>query len=138
MSECPEQWKLDVNDRYQAAVGVVSSLSTAAMVLPIFFLKDVAAIGSRSIVDIISYWAIVGWLLLAASLLSAIIYYYCSAKWVKLSWNMPADMFNKAVTKDSVEKALDWSFFTMMTGFIGGLFCMVIFMVTFHTNAVPA
>lgn len=139
MSECPEQWKLDVNDRYQAAVGVVSSLSVASMVLPIFFLKDVAAIGSsKSIADVISGWVFVGWLCLSVSVLSAIIYYYCSAKWVKLSWRKTADMFGKNVTEAGVEKALDRSFFLMMTGFIVGLFCMVVFMVTFHTNPMPA
>lgn len=139
MSECPEQWKLDVNDRYQAAVGVVSSLSAASMVLPIFFLKDVAAIGSsRSIADVISGWVFAGWFWLSVSVLSAIIYYYCSAKWVKLSWGKTADMFGKNVTGASVEKALDRSFFLMMAGFIVGLFCMVVFMVTFHTKPIPA
>lgn len=37
MNEFKNQWKIDVNDRYQKAVSVVVSLSTASLVLPIIF-----------------------------------------------------------------------------------------------------
>ncbi len=132
MSECPEQWKLDVNDRYQAAVGVVSSLAAASLVLPIFFLKDVVTGDpGKSISDSLSWLVIVGWLLLAVSILSAIVYHYSSAKWVKLAWNREADMFGRPVSANQVEMALDVGYFLMMLGFLGGILCMLIFMATF-------
>jgi hypothetical protein len=135
MSECPEQWKLDVNDRYQAAVGVVSSLATASLVLPIFFLKDmVSSESQQSIADSISWFVIAGWILLGLSILSAIIYQYCSAKWVKLAWGKEADMFGIKVTERPVENALDTTYFLMMAGFLSGLFCMLAFMATYRTG----
>jgi hypothetical protein len=132
VSGCPEQWKLDVNDRYQAAVGVVSSLATASLVLPIFFLKDVASPGSgKSIADSLSWLVIAGWLLLGLSVLSAVIYQYSSAKWAKLAWKQDADMFGVKVNSSQVERALDASYFVMMVSFALGILCMVIFMATF-------
>lgn len=132
MSECPEQWKLDVNDRYQAAVAVVSSLATASLVLPIFFLKDVASPGSgKSIADSLTWLVIAGWVLLGVSVLCAVVYQYSSAKWVKLAWKQDADMFGVAVNSAHVERALDASYFVMMVSFALGVLCMVIFMATF-------
>jgi len=40
-SETTEEWKLDVNERYQKAVGTVISLATAAVGAPFVFLKDI-------------------------------------------------------------------------------------------------
>src|SRR5437762_3864783 len=42
-SATDERWKLDVNERYQKAVGTVITLSTAALGSPIVFLKDIHA-----------------------------------------------------------------------------------------------
>jgi len=135
MSECPEQWKLDVNDRYQAAVGVVNSLAAASLVLPIFFLKDINGFESgKSITDSISCLVVVGRSLLGLSILSTIIYQYCSAKWVKLAWGKSADMFGIKVMEGPVEWALDITYFLMMTGFLSGLVCMIIFMVKFRPH----
>lgn len=132
MSECPEQWKIDVNARYQAAVGVVSSLATASLVMPIFFLKDVVSTGAgKSIADSISCLVVIGWLLLGVSIFSAIFYQYSSAKWVKLAWGKKADMFGKTVNSGQVEKALDVSYFLMMLGFVCGVLCILVFMATF-------
>ena len=135
MSDCPNKWKLDVNDRYQKAVGVVTSLSTAALALPIFFLKDIVDIkGAHSIAGALSLWTYVGWILLSISVLSGIIYYFCSAKWVKLAWGQKADIFGKEVSESSVETMLDVSYFFMMTGFIAGVFCTLEFVVNFSVK----
>src|SRR5712692_3231496 len=107
MNECPEQWKLDVNDRYQAAVGVVTSLSAASLILPIFFLKDMVGMDSGSIIQSISAWIYGAWLSLSFSVLSGIVYYYSSAKWVKLAWQKNADMFGMPVGEGAVEGMLD-------------------------------
>jgi putative oxidoreductase len=133
--ECQNKWKLDVNDRYQKAVGVVVSLSTAALTLPIFFLKDIVdKKGLHSIAQVLSLSVYLGWVLLSISVLSGIIYYFCSAKWVKLAWGQRADIFCINVTEVSVERMLDVSYFLMMTGFLGGVFSILEFVVTFSVN----
>lgn len=135
MPDCVNQWKLDVNDRYGRAVGVVTSLSSASLVLPILFLKDVAKINSAtSFASSLNAWAYWGWGLLSLSILSAIIYYFSSAKWVKLAWGKQADIFGIPVKDDLIEKFLDISYFLMMTGFITGLAAMTLFMVNFTTS----
>jgi hypothetical protein len=64
-----------VNDRYQHAVAIVTSLSTGAIVLPVLFLRDVArATAGRSIADMFNGWVYAAWALLLASILGAIIY----------------------------------------------------------------
>jgi hypothetical protein len=132
VSECPEKWKLDVNDRYQKAVGIITSLSTLCIVIPVLFLRDVLGVDqSESIASILSLWVYVGWALLGISILSSIIYYFSSAKWVKLAWGKPADMFGIPITAPWVERLLDWSYFMMMVGFVGGFICVVLFMVNF-------
>jgi hypothetical protein len=131
-SECPGQWKLDVNDRYQHAVGIVTNLATAALVLPVLFLKDILGLSeAQSIANAFNAWAYTGWLLLASSILAAVVYYYSSAKWVKLAWNRQADMFGKPVSEGFVENALDISYFVMMGGFVTGVGAILIYMLTY-------
>ena len=139
MRDCVNQWKIDVNDRYQKAVGVVAGLSTASLILPIFYLKDIVGLGDDdSIADIITWLVYLAWGLLALSVLAAVIYYYVSAKWVKLAWGKKPDFFGKTrlfgwnmVSDKALERMLDGSYFTMMVGFIVGLFCMLVFVVNF-------
>src|SRR5882757_506165 len=83
--ECPEQWRIDVNNKYQNAVGVVISLATGAMVLPILFLREIVKDEKRSLAHLLNLWAYTGWILLSLSILSGILYHFCSAKWVKLA-----------------------------------------------------
>ena len=130
-TDCPEQWRIDVNNKYQNAVGVVISLATGAMLLPILFLKEIVKDEKRSLAHLLNLWAYTGWILLALSILSGILYHYCSAKWVKLSWHHPTDIFGKEVSQGLVETCLDVTYFVMMAGFVLGLGSMVFFMVRF-------
>jgi hypothetical protein len=135
MSNCKNQWKLDVNDRYARGVGVVTSLSTTSLVLPIFFLKDIAKISStQSFANSLSCWAYLGWILLTLSIISGILYFYFSAKWVKLAWEKEADIFWFRAQEPGVEILLDGSYFVMMAGFVLGVASMIWFTVTFTTN----
>ena len=136
MPECPNKWQLDVNDRYARGVGVVLSLSSAALILPIFFLKDIVNITStQSFANVLSNWTYLGWFMLSVSIVSGIIYYFCSAKWVKLAWDKEADIFSIPVGKPRVELYLNISYFLMMSGFIIGLGAMIIYMMTFTIRA---
>jgi hypothetical protein len=66
--------------------------------------------------DSFNLWVYVAWLLLARSILGAIIYCYASAKRVKLAWGQTADMFGIGVQAVHVEKVLDLSYFAMLGG----------------------
>jgi len=132
--ECPRRWRIDVNDKYQAAVGVVISLASGSMVLPVLFLKDVVRAENRSLAHLLNPWTYSGWICLALSVLSGILYHYCSAKWVKQSWGKSADMFGRTVSDDFVELCLDVTYFVMMSGFMLGLASMVVFMARFTHN----
>ncbi|MGH7782658.1 MAG: hypothetical protein ACREO5_02290, partial [Candidatus Binatia bacterium] len=88
-----ERWKLDVNDRYQKAVATVITLSSAALVSPIVFLKDMLSLGEHnSIVTLLNRTAYIGWILLAVSIVCGLLYYYFSAKWTKLALTKSADV----------------------------------------------
>jgi len=87
MSSCPDQFKLDVNDRYQKGVALVTSLSTASLILPILFLKDIVNVtGNQTVADALTADVYLGWKMLAASIFLGILYYFFSAKWVKLTF----------------------------------------------------
>jgi hypothetical protein len=124
-----EQWKLEVNDRYQKSVGTVISLSTATLGAPFVFLKNIH--GDQPIGNVLTHSAYRAWYLLAASIVSAVVYYFFSAKWVKLTLANKADLFGLSIGKWFVELVLDVSYFLMMVGFLAGVYCMVQFMVTY-------
>ena len=135
MSECPEQWKLDVNDRYARGVSVVTSLSTAPLVLPMLYLKNIAAADTtKPRTDSLSCLVYFVLVCLGVSIISSVIYYYFSAKWVKNAWGETPDIFDRPITGSSIEKWLDRSLFFMMSGFLIGLGCIVYFVAS-CTNA---
>jgi len=130
VNEPADKWKLDVNDRYQKAVATVITLCTAGLVSPIVFLKD--AVGpNKPIVSVLTCSAYYGWIFLSVSIVSGVLYYYFSAKWVKMALGQPADIFWNKTSPKVVEWALDLTYFAMMIGFLGGMACMLGFMATF-------
>ena len=128
-SATTEEWKLDVNERYQKAVGTVISLATAAVGAPFVFLKDIHGNQAiRSVLTCSAYW---GWSLLAVSIVSAVVYYFFSAKWIKLALVNKADLFWIPLKKWFVESVLDLSYLLMMVGFLAGVYFMVQFMLSY-------
>ena len=85
----------------------------------------------RSIADAFNGWVYAAWALLLASILGAIVYYYTSAKWVKLAWKRPTDMFGVVVHEPRVELILDISYFIMMAGFVVGFGLVIVFVSSF-------
>jgi hypothetical protein len=59
------------------------------------------------------------------------IYYFFSAKWVKLALLQKADFFKISLGSWFVEKTLDLSYFLMVIGFLAGVFFVVKFMATY-------
>ena len=135
--ECPEKWKLDVNDRYRAAAAIVITLSSASFILPIFFLKDMAGIGTeRTVWSELTGAAIWGWVCLGSSVLFGIIYHFLSAKWVKFAWSKTTDILRHRITNDElIEDSLDWSYLIMMVGFLTGIGLEVWFMINYKPTA---
>jgi hypothetical protein len=124
-----ERWKLDVNERYQKAVATVISLSTAALGSPFVFLKDIH--GNSSILHVLTPPAYIGAILLALSIVCAVVYYFFSAKWVKLALGQKANFFWIPIKEGLVENVLDATYFLMMIGFLVGVYFMLQFMATY-------
>ncbi len=117
---CPKPWRMDVNDRYQQGVSVVTGLSTAGLFLPIVFLKDISSVREgATIISEIDWSVWTGWVLLSVSIICAFIYHFFSAKYIKLSWGRDADLLGGLVYKanpktgecseTTLEWILDWS-----------------------------
>jgi hypothetical protein len=121
-------WKLDVNDRYQKAVGTVVTLATLALGGPFIFLKNLTG---KSLLSVFTPTAVLGEGLLGLSIVCAVAYYFFSAKWVKLALLGKADFFKITMKDWFVEFALDASYFLMMIGFLAGVFFVVEFMTTY-------
>src|SRR3546814_8563100 len=83
-------WRIDTNDRYRELVAVILSLSTGALLLPVFLARKFLGISEKTplkeALTCTTYWA---WICLAASILSCIIFQFFSTKWVRLAWGQP-------------------------------------------------
>ena len=135
MSSCPDQFKLDVNDRYQKGVALVTSLSTASLILPILFLKDIVNVtGNQTVADALTSDVYLGWKMLAASIFLGVLYYFLSAKWVKLAWGKSTDIFWVPVSEGVVEYLLDTSYLIMMICFGGGMYYILSFVVEYSSK----
>ncbi len=122
-----EQWKIEVNDRYQKVISTLMGLATASLVLPVLFLRSFLSVPqnqplSNYLCDSI-YWSWTFWCL---SVVSGTIFYYLSAKWVKNAWGQKTSLTPKAI-----EISLDWAFWLTCFFFIIGLCFFVNFAVTF-------
>ncbi|MEH6473468.1 MAG: hypothetical protein V7752_19735 [Halopseudomonas sp.] len=144
MCSQPKQYMIDVNDRYQKGVGLITSLSTAALVLPIIFLKDIINISSInhgdaenskpeliSIAEVLTDQVYLGWQFLSAAITFGVIYYYLSAKWVKLAWGETPDIFWIDTNQGFVEFLLDISYLAMFVFFALGLYNLLNFMLNY-------
>ena len=127
-STADERWRLDVNERYQRAVSTVVTLATLVLGGPFLFLKTLPT--GKSLLDVLgrTVWGEVS---LGISILCAVIYFFFSAKWVKLALVSKADFFWIPLGKGLVEFVLDLSYFVMMLGFLAGVFFIVQFMTTY-------
>src|SRR5438046_841991 len=104
-------WRLDTNSRYKDAIKIVMDLSTASLVLPMFFLRDVLRIPKdQPLIQVLNYRVYCSWLCLTLTLFLGFVFYYASAKWVRLAWGQQAGFFRIATTNEFVERVLDISY----------------------------
>lgn len=126
-------WRLDTNNRYRDAVKVLMDLSTASLVIPVFFLRDVLPVAKdRSLVEVLTCKIYGFWICLIVAIFSGVIFYYASAKWVRLAWGKEAGFFGRPTNDKVVERVLEVSFWATITGFIFGIVLIVLFVVTYR------
>lgn len=121
-------WKIEVNDRYQKVLGTVIALATAALVLPVLFLREFLAIPKdKGLVGFLDWPIYLSWALLTASVIAGVFFYYLSAKWIKSAWGQPV-----AISSGRLESSLDWSFWLSVATFILGIVSFLLFITSFR------
>lgn len=123
MGDCPDQGKIEVNDRLCALIDVLLGLSTAALVLPTVFLRSFLGLPERQpLGQHLRPSAYIALIAFAAAIFLGLVFRYTSAKWVKLAWGQ-STWFGAA----AMEKILDWSFWLMLISFFVGLVSFLCF-----------
>jgi hypothetical protein len=107
-------------------------LSTASLLLPVFFAREFLGIESKMALKVVFgagvYWS---WLLLGISILSGIFFHYLSAKWIRLAWEQPVTVFCIPASDNFVEKAMEVCFWATGIAFVVALALIVQFFVTY-------
>ena len=125
-------WRLDTNDRYRDAVKIVIDLSTASLLLPVFFLRDFLQIPKEQpLSQSLNYIIYLSWICLVLAIFCGFVFYYFSAKWIKLSWGHDVGFLGMKMHDRFVERVLDVSFTGAITLFILGVILIAWFVVSF-------
>lgn len=123
MSDLPDQWRIEVNDRLCALVDVLLGLSTGALILPIVFLRTVLGVPeSQALSQHLRPSAYIAFFCFGFAIFLGLLFRYTSAKWVKLAWGHPTKLGTAAI-----EGILDWSFWLMVGSFFVGLISFLSF-----------
>ncbi len=127
INEPKEKWKIETNDRYQRVIGILISLATATLFLPLVLVKDILPIPKKdAVLDQLPPSVITGWCLLFLSIFSGVLFNYLSAKWVKQAWGQEI-----RVTSSRLESFLDWTFWITAISFLAALGIIICFAATF-------
>ena len=131
-------WRLDSNDRYREVVRTIISLSTASLAIPIFFLKNILSVpAGKPLLDILDWTVFASWILLFLSIVFGLVFYYASAKWIRLAWGQSAGFFGRSTNESTVETVLHISFWVSVLAFAIGLSLILWFIVTFAGDQSP-
>jgi len=133
MSDGPQHpWRLDTNERYRELIRLLISLSTASLLLPVFFARQFLAIPDAvPLCDVFCRSVFLSWGFLALSVISGIIFHFLSAKWARLAWGKPVSLFGRKVNESIIEKGLEITFWVTALAFCIGVALIVWFMVNF-------
>jgi hypothetical protein len=77
-TEKEKGWRLAANTQYQEAMKIVVNLATASLVLPTVLIKNFQPEGR------LNNWAYRSWMLFFLSILFCMLFFYASAKYVKV------------------------------------------------------
>jgi hypothetical protein len=131
MSSDPKfPWRIDTNDRYRELVSAILSLSTAALLLPVFLAREFLGVPEQTpLKDTFTCTAYWGWACLSVSILACIVFYFFSAKWARLAWEQPIGVASIPVSEGFVERALEISLWLAIIGFLAGVLLTLLFLV---------
>jgi drug/metabolite transporter (DMT)-like permease len=114
-----DEWKLKTNAVYQEVMKSLMSLVTASLILPVLFIRDFLGVPSGPIREQLrgpAYWS---WIFLFASLLSGMVFYWFSAKYLKVVCGGHEDpWWKKSLWRKRDRPAED--FFESGRDFLGG------------------
>lgn len=126
-------WRLDTNARFREVIRMIFGLSTATILLPVFFAREFLSIPQTvALKDVYSsaiYWS---WGLLSLSIIFGILFHYFSAKWIRLAWNKTAKLLFIEVNDSTVEILLDLTFWGCILTFVSGIAALINFIVCYY------
>jgi len=126
-------WFLDANDRYREIVRSFIGFSTAALVVPFFFITNFPIKPVPGpISDLLSWEVYLSWAFLGLAIVLGLLYYYASAAWVWVAWGQKAYFFGKM--RDGWEKVdvcLRYSFWGCAISFGLGIVFALWYMMTY-------
>ena len=129
-------WRFDTNERYREVVRLIISLSTASLLLPIFFAREFLSVpDATALKDVFTssvYWS---WGFLAASIMAGIKFHFLSAKWIRLAWGKPASVLGFSVSDNAVETMLNLTFWVCVISFICGVVGIMVFLLNYVPNS---
>jgi hypothetical protein len=115
--------KIAINDTYQKGVNSILTLSTATLLLPIVFFRDVVGITGKNVIGGYLHGIISSWIPLLLSIAFCIAFYFFSAVHIKSLHNLDISRF----WKNHSEAFCRWSFWLSATFFGFGVLYLVIY-----------
>lgn len=130
--EAKHPWRIETNSRYKDVVKMIINFSVAALSIPIFVARYILGIDSSiSLMQIFDFRIYSSWFLFLFSILFGIVFFYASAQWIRLAWELPTVFMFFKVKDKSVERILDWSFWLSIIFFLVGLFLTLWFFISY-------
>jgi len=139
-------WRLDSTDRYREVLRVIMGLSTGVLIVPVFFLRDILNISEEQLSNALNFEIYIAWGSLGISITLGLIYFYGSAKYIRLAWNQHTTFFGKSSMKYKnpdvgkkmlgkiINKALQCSFWCTILTFYLGVFLILLFIITYQSK----
>ncbi|WP_162259003.1 hypothetical protein [Lysobacter sp. Root916] len=125
-----QDWKSLANAEYQKVVASVTVLSTASLVLPLFFIRDLAGLGDgKPLLPYLTCAVYASWVLLGAAIFFGVLFQYVSAKWLK-----NAHGGTTVHSARALERLLDWLFWLSAISFLAGLGFLLWFAATLQAK----
>ncbi|HEX5128040.1 MAG TPA: hypothetical protein VFW00_14935, partial [Rhodocyclaceae bacterium] len=122
-------WRLATNERYRDVIKTLMTLSTASLLLPVFFAREFLGIdGKTPLKNVATPSLYCSWGMFALAITSGIAFHFLSAKWTRLAWGREARIFCIHVTDDGIERGLDFFFWATAFGFVAGLVFVLVFL----------
>jgi len=126
-------WRINSNNKYVDVIKTIMSLSTGALILPVFFARNFLDVPKGTkLSDVFTCLIYIAWFLLGVSILGGIYYQYLSAKWIRIAWGKKAGLFGSKDTSEYIiEKNMEYSFWLTIFFFLSGVIITIIYFMNF-------